>query len=448
MNSPIYVIGHVNPDTDSIASAIGYAWLIKERDGLNVIPARSGAINPQTLWILRYLDIEPPHLLNDASPKFESVARRLDTTTPDQPLREAWAIASRTGGIAPVINHDGTPFGLVTGQSLFKLMSEYVGPNLEASDLKVNAILELPSREASDTNVQKFKASTRIKDLLKKVLREEEDAFWVIDDEGKYLGIVRQRDILNPPRIKLILVDHNEPQQAIASLEEAELLEILDHHKLGNPPTNRPIRFTVEPVGSTSTLVSEQISYAGLSAPPPIAALLMAGIISDTLNLISPTTTHRDSEAIKRLERWAFSGGSKLSGETADSLAEKVLAAGTGLSARRPKEIVTGDLKQYTSGEIKFAVSQAEVSSLYELDEHIIELSKALSDLRESKGFDFTVLMVTDVVKGSSRLLIDNPPAILEDLPFEPYPDGTFLAEGMVSRKKQLIPVIMSLLEV
>jgi manganese-dependent inorganic pyrophosphatase len=117
---------------------------------------------------------------------------------------------------------------------------------------------------------------------LKKALREEDNEFWVVDDQGKYQGIVRQRDLLNPPRIKLILVDHNEAQQSISSLEEAELIEILDHHRLGNPPTNSPIRFTVEPVGSTSTLVTERTVEAGLSLPSHIAGVLMAGIISDT----------------------------------------------------------------------------------------------------------------------------------------------------------------------
>ena len=108
MRLPIYVIGHVNPDTDSIASAIGYAWLLKSRDNADVIAARSGVINQQTSWILEYLGLEIPFLLSDASPRFESIALHFDTTTPEKPLQEAWAIASRTGGIAPVVNSDAT----------------------------------------------------------------------------------------------------------------------------------------------------------------------------------------------------------------------------------------------------------------------------------------------------------------------------------------------------
>src|SRR5512144_2492824 len=119
MADRIYVIGHVNPDTDSIAAAAGYAWLLRERDGLDAIAARAGAINPQTTWVLKRLEMEAPMLLTDASPRFEAVTRRLDTATPDSLLREAWAITSRAGGIAPIVNEDGTPYGMITGNSLF-----------------------------------------------------------------------------------------------------------------------------------------------------------------------------------------------------------------------------------------------------------------------------------------------------------------------------------------
>jgi len=447
MRLPTYVIGHVNPDTDSIAAAIGYTWLLRERDNADVIAARAGVINKQTSWVLEFLGLEVPFLFSDASPRFESVAHSLDTVNPEQPLSEAWAIASRTGGIAPIVNTDGTPHGLVTGNSLFNLITQMVGPSPQKINTTVKEIFDLPCEQAADTSIEKFNKSTRIRDLLKKVLREEENEFWVVDDQGKYFGIVRQRDLLNPPHIKLILVDHNEAQQSIASLEEAELIEILDHHRLGNPPTNAPIHFTVEPVGSTSTLVTERIVEAGLASPPEIAGLLMAGIISDTLNLISPTTTQRDHEALKRLARWAFSPNSKFKHETIDSYAEKVLAAGTGLGSRPAGEIITGDIKIYTVGENKFSISQAEVSDLYELNEHMNSITQALKSMRESKGLNFAVLMVTDVVRGSSRLLIDNPPAILEDLPFQKNPDGTLIADDLVSRKKQLVPAILSLLE-
>src|SRR5512137_1224827 len=129
MVDKIYVIGHVNPDTDTIAAAMGYAWLLRERDGGEFIAARAGATNPQTSWVLKRLNLDAPILLNDASPRFEAVTRRLDTTLPEAQLRDAWAIASRTWGLAPVVDADGAPFGLVTGASLFSFVNEMVGPN-------------------------------------------------------------------------------------------------------------------------------------------------------------------------------------------------------------------------------------------------------------------------------------------------------------------------------
>ncbi len=446
--SPIYVTGHVNPDTDSIAAAMGYAWLLRERDGVDAVAARAGAINQQTAWVLRHLEMDPPFLLTDASPRFEFVVHRLNTTTPDRPLREAWAIASRTGGIAPLLNEDGTPYGLITGESLFAFLNQKVGPNLRSQEVKIGALLEVPCQQAADVRVSKYLSSTRIRDVLNRLLREDRDEFFVVDESGRYVGVCRQRDLLNPPRLRLILVDHNESQQAIGSMEEAELLEILDHHRLGNPSTHVPIRFTVDIVGSTSTLVSERTEAAGLSAPPALAGMLLAGLLSDTLILTSPTTTERDRQAAERLTRWAFVGGSVLNNETIQSFGQKVLAAGAGLGARAPREVVSGDMKIYNAGGCQFSIAQAEVSDLYEVSEHLALLNQALRELRELKGLDFTMLMVTDVVRGSSRILMNGAPPILDELPYPPQQDGTRLAEGVVSRKKQLLPGILSLLEI
>lgn len=445
--APTYVIGHVNPDTDSIASAMGYAWLLRERDGADVVAARAGALNPQTNWVLKRLGLEPPVLLNDASPRFSSVARRLDTTTPDRPLREAWAIANRTWGVAPVVNPDGTPYGLVTGHSLFAFLSHLVGPHPARQEMRIAEILELPCHEACDTSVGCFKADGRIRDSINRILRQEGDDFLVVDDKGMYVGVSRQRDALNPPRLRLILVDHNEARQALGALEEAEILEILDHHRLGNPSTHTPIRFSVDVVGSTSTLVSEKIEDVGMSAPPALAGLLLAGLLSDTLILTSPTTTPRDHRAAERLGRWAFVSNAPLAGETVRSYGEQLLGAGAGLSKRDPMEIVSTDVKKYDAGGYRFIISQAEVTDLVQLDEHLDELRDALNQMREQKGLDFAMLMVTDVVRGSSRLLLANEPAELNDLPYPRQADGTRHAEGVVSRKKQLLPVVLGLLE-
>lgn len=448
MNSaPTYVIGHVNPDTDSIASAVGYAWLLQERDGIETIAARAGAVNQQTSWVLKLLEMEAPVLVTDASPRFSSVVRRLDTSSPGVPLRIAWTLANRTGGIAPVVNDDGTPYGLITGRSLFNYLGKLVGSNLKSQDVHLNKILELPCKEAADTEVSKYNVNTKIRDVINRILREEGDEVWVVDEFGRYVGICRQRDLLNPPRLKIILVDHNEPSQSVASLEEAQLIEILDHHRLGNPSTHIPIRMTVDIVGSTSTLVSERIEDTGLSAPPKVAGIMLAGLLSDTLILSSPTTTSRDKDAAERLARWAFIPGSPLAKETIRSYGESILKASAGLGNRSAQEVVSSDMKVYSAGGKNFAISQTEVNDLHEVTKLADQLMEALDTLRKSRNYSFTMLMVTDVVRGSSRILISNPPAELEDLPYLPQPDTSLLAEGVVSRKKQLLPVVLGLLE-
>lgn len=446
MLNKTYVIGHINPDTDSIASAMGYAWLLRERDGTDTVAARAGAINPQTAWVLKQVNLDAPVLLTDASPRFESVMQRLDTIHPDSQLGTAWTLASRTGGIAPIVGEDGKPYGLVNGLSLFRYFTETLGPR--PGDTTVREMMSAPCKDAADKDVTKYPANGHIRDFLNRILRDEDDEYWVIDENGLYLGIARQRDLLNPPRLKIILVDHNEPRQAIAALEEAELIEILDHHRLGNPHTHTPIRFKVDTVGSTSTLVCEMTAEAGLSAPPALAGALLAGLLSDTLILTSPTTTPRDKEAAKRLARWTFVGGSPLEGENITSYGKAILSAGAGLSNRKPEEVVSNDVKVYEAGGFKLAIAQAEVTDLLQLTEHLEPLTKALDDYKDKNGLDFAILLITDVVRGSSRLIgTSNAPPILDDLPYPPLADGTRDAPGVVSRKKQLLPVVLGLLE-
>ena len=242
-------------------------------------------------------------------------------------------------------------------------------------------------------------------------------------------------------------MDHNEAGQALGALDEADLLEILDHHRLGNPTTHTPIKFSVDVVGSTSTLVSERIDEAGLSAPPQLAGLLLAGLISDSLLLTSPTTTERDHRAAERLARWAFIGGSVLQGETIQFFGDQILQAGVDLSSRDPATIVNADFKLYEAGGMSFGISQVEVTNFAQLDEHKAELYRALVSLRDSKGLDFAMLMATDVVRGSSRLIFTDEVMELDVLPYPRLDDGTRDAQGVVSRKKQLLPIVLGALE-
>ncbi len=451
--SPVHVIGHQNPDTDAIAAAMGYAWLLKERDGLNTVAARAGAINPQTAWVLKTVGLEAPHYLADASPRFERITRTLPPILPDRPLREAWAVAASSRCGAPIVEPDGRPLGLVTGGSVFQFLSRQMDERVDLELVSAARLLAVPARSALDPEVPRFPRSMRVRDGRSRVLREERDDFIVTNDDGTYYGIVRSPDVLNPPRLQIVLVDHNEAGQAIGALDEADVIEVLDHHRLGNSPTKLPIPFTVEPVGSTSTLVGERIAAAGLTPPVSIAGLLLAGLLSDTLILRSPTATERDRRTAERLAGWALAGGNGaqpggLPFASLPAYGEAILSAGADLSVRSVESIVSGDLKLYEAGQTKFGVAQVEVANLLELNPRLAEISAGLEGLCQARGLALGVLMVTDVVRAASRLVLAGPRMErLNDLPYTRLPDGTLDAPELVSRKKQLLPAILGLLE-
>jgi manganese-dependent inorganic pyrophosphatase len=448
MITPVHVIGHVNPDTDTIAAALGYAWLLRQRDGRNALAARAGAMNPQTAWVLKTAGLEPPAYLADASPRFERIARTLPPILPDRPLREAWAVAAAGNTGAPIVEADGTPLGLVTGHSVFQFFSRQMEERVDLENVSVARILSVPCREAVDREVPRFPQHMRVRDGRARVVRDERDDFLVTDDDGKYFGICRTPDILNPPRMQVILVDHNEAGQAISALDEAELIEVLDHHRLGNSPTRMPIPFTVDPVGSTSTLVTERIQIAGLQPAAKLAGVLLAGILSDTLVLKSPTTTPRDQAAVQWLaERALGTAEGALPFADYQAYGEAILSAGAGLALRDLASIVQNDLKLYEGGGVRFAIAQVEAPNLLELGARLPDLTGALQALCQTRGLALAVLMVTDVVRGISRLVVAGEAGRLNDLPYTRLPDGTLEAAGVMSRKKQLLPAILGLLE-
>ena len=212
------------------------------------------------------------------------------------------------------------------------------------------------------------------------------------------------------------------------------------------PPTHRSV-FTVDVVGSTSTLVSERMEEAGLRPPPEVAGVLLAGLVSDTLVLTSPTTTERDHKAAERLSRWAMVKNGPLAKETLDSFSQQVIQAGAGLEARKADEIVSTDTKMYEAGGFRFSISQVEVTKFVGMEELIGSLLEALNTFRDKHGLEFSMLMVTDVVGGSSRLLFSEDALVINELPYPPQENGMLEALGVVSRKKQLLPVVLGLLE-
>jgi len=432
MQTKTYVIGHVNPDTDSIASAMGYAWLLHERDGVDTVAARAGAINPQSAWVLKQLKLEAPVLLTDASPRFESVMQRLDSIHPDSQLGKAWTLASRTGGVAPVVGEDGKPYGIVNGFSLFRYFADTLGPR--PGDTTVREMMSAPCKDAADTDVPKYPANGHIRDFLNRILRDEDDDYWVIDENGLYLGIARQRDILNPPRLKIILVDHNELSQAVQGADEVEIIEIIDHHRLGSMATQQPILFRNEPVGSTCTIVADCFFRHGVEMPRAIAGLMLAGVVSDTLNLTSPTTTTRDMEILKKLE--------ELSQVNAREFTEKLFASGSLLTLKPAPQAITTDCKEYAEAGVKFSVAQIEEIGFEQFWKRKEEILGALENYRAGRAYLFSTLLVTDVTTQCSLLLVVGDEKFIRRIDHPRLEPGIYELRDVVSRKKQLLPYL------
>jgi len=437
----IYVVGHKNPDTDAVSSAIGYAWLLRTRDEAETVPARAGSVNAQTRFALDAFGLPAPMLLEDAAPRFESIVNRIEPLAPDTPLSAAWQLSAKTHRAAPIVEPDGAPVGLVTGQSVFNYLSQ----RLDMTYAVFGKLIAIPCGEACDVDVPRFALTDRISDHRDRVMRTQRDDFWVVDGEGRYVGICTRADMLRPPRMKLVLVDHNEPAQAVNGLLEADLLEVLDHHRLGTINTTIPIAFHVDAVGSCSTLVAERMRIARLTPPASIAGMLLAGVLSDTLMFKSPTTTPRDRSAATWLAGQAF-GSEDAEGRMSD-FGEALLRAGADVSGRSAQDMVQADFKMFESGPIRFGVAQVEVTSFNAIFPRMDEIRAALKALQEQRSLDFVALMITDIVENNSLLAGVGEPRFFERLPFSRKADGVWDMPGVVSRKKQLLPTLLGLLQ-
>jgi manganese-dependent inorganic pyrophosphatase len=437
----IYVVGHRNPDTDTIASALGYAWLLRERDGDDTIAARVGSVNQQTHYALNYFDVEEPVLLEDASPRFEAIVSKVQPLAPETPLSEAWRMHAQTKRPAPVVDRFRNPVGMVTGQSVF----EYLSQRLDMTDAPFSQLINVPSGEACDLNVPKFLATDRIVDQRDSVLRSDRDDFWVVSHNGKYIGTCTRADMMKPPKLKLVLVDHNEANQAVGGLNEAEVLEVLDHHRIGTINTTIPIAFHVDTVGSCSTLVSERMRMARLTPPPGIAGMLLSGLLSDTLAFKSPTSTPRDRASATWLAWHAF--GVDDADIQLKKYADELLRAGADLSGRSAQDIVATDYKAYESGGIKFGVAQVEVTNFMAITERLDEVRAALRALADQRGLSFAALMITDIIENNSLLVCAGDNKHYERLPFSRKGDALWDLPGVVSRKKQLLPTLLGMLQ-
>lgn len=292
-----------------------------------------------------------------------------------------------------------------------------------------------------EKDVVTFRPEEAVSALQRKMSSRVAPIYMVVDDEGRLLGVVSKSDVIKPSGKKLILVDHNELTQAVNGASEVEIREIVDHHRLGNPPTQQPILFINEPVGSTCTIVAGLFRRDGISLEAPLAGILMSGIISDTLNLQSPTSTPKDKDILQWLE-----GVSRIG---ADDLAQIIFSSGSViLGAESMEQVLQSDMKQYDESGVRFSVSQVEELGFDNFWNHAEELSEALKRLRLSENYLFSALLVTDINRQNSLLLVEGPEELIEKINYpRKAKSEIFELSGIVSRKKQLMPYLTSILK-
>lgn len=292
---------------------------------------------------------------------------------------------------------------------------------------------------AIDTDFVVLPAKLTIEEARQKTERVNEPIFPVVNDAGLLVGVVTKSDLVHPPKPKLVLVDHNELSQAVTGAEDAEILEVLDHHRIGGSlKSTQPIRFINEPLGSTCTLVARQFRAAGLTPSAGIALCMASGIISDTLFLRSPTTTVIDKEILVWLE--------ELSQVNLQQYAKEFFEIGSALRNCAPAEVVREDCKEFTEHGIKFSISQIEETGFDLFWDRKDQLREALEELSQHQRLDFCALLVTDVVSNGSLLLLSKESEAWDEINYPCLDRGLYELPDVVSRKKQLLPLLAQVL--
>lgn len=552
MKRNTYVLGHKNPDADSICAAIAYADFKQQTDDhYHFIPARCGNSNARIDAILRQFNVPLPLFVGDLSPRVKDIMiENVVTVKNDATCAEALELideydvrvlpvvtdSNHVSGILTVfhlgeffIPKPATPkqmrhvhttvnsiirslkaevFHVVDGdvsqdffvrvgamdvRSFGRFTQEepevvpntivvvgdrwdiqqkciqmgirllIISGNLEIAPEVVSLAREKGVsliRSSLDTattswivraatiidklvsrKYQSFAPEEKLNEVRRKISTSNASAFLVVSDENRLMGIFTKTDFLKPVKTRIILVDHNEISQAVNGADQVEIAEILDHHRLNNPPSSYPVLFLNEPVGSTCTIIADLYRREGLTPRPEIAGLMMSGIISDTLNLNSPTTTDKDARLLDWLQPLA-----KI--KTLD-LANLIFNSGSVILSVSPAEVIRTDYKIYEESDLRFSASQVEELGFANFWKYSQELLDALDDLVKEESLYFAVLLVTDINTHNSLLVIRGERSFIESISYPAVEPGQIYdLPGVVSRKKQLIPYLTSLLEI
>ena len=539
----VVVIGHRNPDTDSICSAIAYAELKNKTSDLVCEARRAGKMNQETEFVLKKFGVTPPRMCTDVNPKIRDVDyRQVPGISGSTSLRKAWEIMrDQKIDTLPVTSEDDELQGVITVKDIatanmdlfdtsilaksrtsYRNILETLGatmvvgsedaecttghirigtatPEMLESSMEKGDIVILTNRyesqlcaiekEASliiicngakvgrtiqhiaaetgvaimsapcDTyaaaklisqcapisyymtrdDIMKFTLVTPVADVTRVMAKVRHRYFPILDADGKYCGMISRRNIINLRKRRIILVDHNEATQAVEGFEQAEILEIIDHHRIGSLETSGPVYFRNQPVGCTATIITQMYDENGMEIPPQIAGLLLAAILSDTLVFRSPTCTPLDEALAKRL--------AKIAGVDIDEFASEMFEAGEKLDGKTAEEVFLQDFKVFMCGDIRFGVAQGSYMTRKNLLAAEALLQPYLEEARNKQNVEDIYMLLTDVPKEESVVISDGRYAseVLSDgFETQPAEDGSFTLPGVVSRKKQFIPALMT----
>ncbi|WP_225749436.1 putative manganese-dependent inorganic diphosphatase [Paraeggerthella sp. Marseille-Q4926] len=453
MPAPIIVVGHKNPDNDSISAAVGYAYLKNElekrasgdADPKRVyVPARLGPMPPESAWILERNGLQAPEVVAHVH------ARVADVMTPnpisighDATLLEAGRLLRQHNVRALVVtNDDGTYRGLITTRMIAERYIaatdalEEGGANEMAVAGDLIASLGQKVADMTETDVlvldKEGLLKEAIEDLMSSALREAV----VLDDNDVAIGIVTRSDVAVRPRRKVVLVDHNETRQAANGIEEADVVEIIDHHRIADVMTVNPIQFLNLPVGSTATIVTLEFRRYGVEIPASIASVLLSAVMTDTVILKSPTTTDVDREQVKYL--------ADIAGVDPTEFGLAVFKCRGGEDDMPVDKLVGADAKEFQIGDATVLIAQHETVDLPAVMKREQEIRDHMRQLRDDHGYEFVLLLVTDIVAEGSQFMCEGNRRIVNRVfGINCTGEGGTWMPGVLSRKKQVAAKIL-----
>lgn len=419
--STILVTGHKNPDTDSICSAIAYANL-KQQLGVNAKAICAGKANKETSFALNYFGFKQPEIYTSFAVRVKDVLVSIDgiDTNADLKAIDAWRKETGMNRI-PVVN-SSSYIGVITPKHLLDAMSDA----LNGKNLTITA-----GEIAKTTACQVISPSLKLSDFN----RGHSGAFPVVED-GVYLGMVWANAEPPKEKQKVILVDHNEAKQIIDDIDEAEIIENIDHHRIGGLVTENPIFIHYEPVGCSSTIISNMYWQMNQDIPKNIAGLMLSAIISDTVLFRSPTCTPKDKDAATRL--------ATIAGVDLETYGMELLKAGADVSDLSDEQLVRTDMKEFSAGNDTISIGQISVMDTTDILNRKSSIIKALEELRQSNGYIGSYLMITNILEESTDLIFSGDITDTVKKAFgKEVSDNAIFLEKTMSRKKQIVPPIL-----